>query len=1109
MRAVVVLSLAALAACVRPPEELARVAATEPVAVHSRSVLTQRYGNERLGLYSAERVLTPATVAEGSFGKLYERVVPGWVTTQPLYVPGLLLPGEERPREVVYVGTSQNRVFAFDAGNGNPYLGQPGPHGASLTGLLWASERLGDPWFGGALELDGPTRGFQREPYTQNRGILSTPVVDLQRRRIYAVSTVDGARDGAQRGMLNHFRLYALDLATGQPRDGTPVALDGAAASRFAGTTVFDPRLQAQRASLLRVGAHLLVAFGARGDDFRGFHGWLWVFDLNNLAQGPTDVHCTTPGDDPHFDNGGGIWQAGSGPAATPDGDLFYATGNALVDNPREFHHQAPRHEEQSVVRARIEAGRLVVLGRFFPGDTLTTENPRDRSPGPGGGGPTLAGVDLRRSRAPREYARYTAANPPGECSGNFAPIDGAAPRSFFQTMELGDTDYASGGVTLLPGGAHGTLLSGGKPGIFYLLPARLTGVTSEALQSFQATNDVWNLQRPAYCYATRWNLGPHIHGQPAWLPPQPWSRPGTPGHLFVWGERDVLRDYPYDPTEGRFRLDQTPPLGAIPSGPAAMPGGNVVVSWNGLSHDSAVVWATLQESEDLCRCAGHQTLFVPAAGLVPGAGGQWCAANVAPFSARSPTMSQDDGNCHGYGSPGRVYAFDARDLPRRRGGLLAARALWSDTIKRHARFVTPTVADGRLYVPTFDNRFNAYGTGVLPLRREGAPVAFVRELAGVSQQLLAFTAVDGAGLTLSWWHNQPEEHSYFPGGVADAWHPWQRVPDTRDAAAGQRLAPVLSGLPSARRLDLPFVTREGRVVNAFWSLDRDRGAWRSEVLGDAGFAAPGASVAAGLGGGPGGSVGLYVVAPDGTVRATARRVGADRWDPWSTVASLPRLSQATTLTVIPYNDDQWALTLVDGAGALWWAPRQGAPRALVEGLAPGQRVAAVRASGAGSKVELFASDPDGVLRWCSVAVGPGDTAPAVRSCLALASGVPGAAVHAEGAAGGELELWYADREGVVWQRRASPDGPLGLTFAPAVAVSGPGTARPDRPLAGFAAVDNGPAMVFGVAMATGGPVGENPFVGAHRSSDGWTPWFNAWLGTPPPHPTLLRPPRP
>lgn len=75
----------------------------------------------------------------------------------------------------------------------------------------------------------------------------------------------------------------------------------------------------------------------------------------------------------------------------------------------------------------------------------------------------------------------------------------------------------------------------------------------------------------------------------------------------------------------------------------------------------------------------------------------------------------QTTGNYDIKGVPGTLHAFDGSDLTKE---------LWNsqmvpdrDTLGRFAKFVAPTVANGRVYVPTFSNTVSVYGllSGTLP----------------------------------------------------------------------------------------------------------------------------------------------------------------------------------------------------------------------------------------------------------------------------------------------------------------------------------------------------------------------------------------------------------
>src|SRR5216683_514118 len=92
-----------------------------PSTVQPVTVLTGQYDNARTGANLNETVLNTSNVlhsffSQSQFGKLFTRAVDGDLYAQPLYVPNINIPGEG-VRNVVYVATMHNTVYAFDADN--------------------------------------------------------------------------------------------------------------------------------------------------------------------------------------------------------------------------------------------------------------------------------------------------------------------------------------------------------------------------------------------------------------------------------------------------------------------------------------------------------------------------------------------------------------------------------------------------------------------------------------------------------------------------------------------------------------------------------------------------------------------------------------------------------------------------------------------------------------------------------------------------------------------------------------------------------------------------------------------------------------------------------
>jgi hypothetical protein len=132
------------------------------------------------------------------------------------------------------------------------------------------------------------------------------------------------------------------------------------------------------------------------------------------------------------------------------------------------------------------------------------------------------------------------------------------------------------------------------------------------------------------------------------------WDRSGAP-LLYLWGSNDVLNAFQF----GNGRFNTTPVAqGGLN---AFFPGGVLAVSANGSTPGTGIVWATTPTSD-------------------------------TTQSVRAGTLR----------------AFDASDV---------SHELWDsdqnaarDTLGNFAKFALPTIANGKVYVPTFSNQLAVYG---------------------------------------------------------------------------------------------------------------------------------------------------------------------------------------------------------------------------------------------------------------------------------------------------------------------------------------------------------------------------------------------------------------
>jgi len=149
------------------------------------------------------------------------------------------------------------------------------------------------------------------------------------------------------------------------------------------------------------------------------------------------------------------------------------------------------------------------------------------------------------------------------------------------------------------------------------------------------------------------------IHGGTVW-----WDGPGV-SYGYVWPASTYLQQYDFNRAVGKFTL---PAFAQSPtSAPNGQPGGILALSANGTNDGTAIVWAVHQVGGD----ANQQVL------------------------------------------PGILHAYDARNV-----GV----ELWNseqlssrDTVGKFAKFVPPTVANGKVYMATFAGRVNVYGLQPAP----------------------------------------------------------------------------------------------------------------------------------------------------------------------------------------------------------------------------------------------------------------------------------------------------------------------------------------------------------------------------------------------------------
>ena len=269
------------------------------------NVLTQHNDNFRTGANLSEYVLTVSNVNTGQFGKLFSRAVDGQIYAQPLYVNGLII--SNKLRNVVYVATEHNSVYAFDADD------------PTASNALW-QVNLGPSV--PIADIDGCN------DLTPEIGITSTPVIDLARNVMYVK-----AKTKEIAGTVTNYlhKLHALDTLTGQEKFGGPVVIQGSVPGTGIGNdgtnVFFNAFLQWNRSGILLLSNVVHIAFG-EACNTQLYHGWLFGYNATNLQR--TAIFNTTPNGG-SLSVGGGIWGSGMGPSVDPDGNIYVATANGRL----------------------------------------------------------------------------------------------------------------------------------------------------------------------------------------------------------------------------------------------------------------------------------------------------------------------------------------------------------------------------------------------------------------------------------------------------------------------------------------------------------------------------------------------------------------------------------------------------------------------------------------------------------------------------------------------------------------------------------------------------------------------------------------------------------
>ena len=326
-----------------------------PVNGSTIDVTTYHYDNLRTGQNTHETVLTHANVNASTFGLLGSFPVDAHVDAQPLYLSGVAVPGKGT-KNVLYVVTEHDSVYAFDADSVS----------GNSAATLWHSSMLAS----GETSSDDRNCG-QVSPEI---GITSTPVIDRARNAIYLVAV-----SKTSSGNYIH-RFHALDLTTGKELFGGPTTITatypGSGANSSNGNVVFDPKQYNERPGLLQIGATIFTTWGSHCDA-GPYSSWVMAYNADTLKQSGV-INMVPNG------NEGGIWMAGTAPAADSSGSIYFIIGNGDFGTTLDSN-GFPANKNCGNCFAKISSTMPLALRDYFTPLNTVSESRADTDFGSGG----------------------------------------------------------------------------------------------------------------------------------------------------------------------------------------------------------------------------------------------------------------------------------------------------------------------------------------------------------------------------------------------------------------------------------------------------------------------------------------------------------------------------------------------------------------------------------------------------------------------------------------------------------------------------------------------------------------------------------------------------
>ena len=621
--------------------------------------LTRNVDGFRTGANNAEFVITPNTITNGlgpkKFQKITEYNVDDMVESQPLVKTNVNIPGQGS-HDVVYVATMNNSVYAFDAHTGN---------------TLWIRNEI-DPsiW---APDMD-------IHAINQRWGITATPVIDPDTGTLYVVTWAKRNNSDADR----EFRIHALDLSTGNDKinlNGNPyVPIQGSSSNGGVAFRTGAPPANFQAANKswewyqkLRSGLALadagggakglVIAFSMNGEnsgDPLASHGYVFAYDTRGLlgqagiSPNPAIISTAPTG------KLAGIWMAGAAPVVEGT-SIYFTTGNGSIGsiNGQQNYGESFMHLKFGPAVAGVNNGQpnLGIEGFW----TVFDDNARYANAGArdqdlGSGGVMAVPGSLSLFGMGKDGVIYN--------------VDRSKLTPAFNGMrhvQPGKLD----GAGQVEGGATWDALVGGQPPMVatYYGPGGCTVPGGNGVNRTYADKLI-GLDCNLFVYNGTGKYA-HHHSTPVY-----WSPTGVTPILYVWGENNTVKAYNYNVPSSLitgFRANGLDVASGNLPPPGGMPGGFMTVSSSGGDKTSGVLFATFPMN-------GNANMNITNGRLVAYDAGTVVVNNGQKFLKRLRLNPLGNSDYYDYG--------------------------------RFSKFTPPVVANGMVYVVTYNNHNDVNGPG-------------------------------------------------------------------------------------------------------------------------------------------------------------------------------------------------------------------------------------------------------------------------------------------------------------------------------------------------------------------------------------------------------------